>query len=187
MKPTAKLILVSMLSMLFMFSNAQEDIKMTTKNQRKAEKEIKKKEKEEKEAADWLVYQKLAQDRQFVAQIEKINAVPVSRRLNFLLVDGERAVIQFETHTYLSENGLGGRTIDGTIVNYKYTPPKNDKSSIFINYDVSSKFMSGIINVSITVTKSGSSTISIGSASFIYGHFWPIEDSNINIGVDMRN
>jgi len=173
--------------MLFMFSNAQEDVKLTAKEQRKAEKAKIKKEKEEKEAANWIVYQKIAAEKQFVVQINRVGTKVMSERLNFIYFNKDRAVIQIETNQYFADNGLGGMTIDGTPNNYKYTPPKNDKKPIFINFDVTSKFRSGVLNVSITITQDGLATIAFGSASAIYGTFYSIEESNINMGVDMRN
>jgi len=173
--------------MLFMYSYTQEDTNMT-KDQRKAEKEQKKKEKEEKNAADWLAYQKLAQDKEFVIRFDKVANRVVSQRLNFLYADGENIILQFETNDYLSENGLGGRTINGTISNYKYKPPKNDKKPIYINLDITSKFDQKNFNISITIYGGGTAIISMGSGvSVINGFISPIEGANINMGVDMRN
>lgn len=191
MKHIVRIILLSMFSMLFMFSNAQEDVKLTKKEQRKAEKAKKKKEMEDKEAADWLVYQKLAQNQQYVIEFDKFSnprtgeQYVLSRRLNFLYAKVDRIIIQIETSTYLSENGLGGRTINGVISNYKYKPPKSDKKPIFINFDVTTKLSARKINVSITINKGGMATLSFGSGPNIYGIFIPVNEANINVGVDM--
>lgn len=177
-----------------LISNAQENVKLTKKQQHKVDKEKAKKDKEEKETAEWLVYQKLAEDQTFVVQFEKITnqktgkVYIVSRRLNFLYANGEEIKIQFETSTYDSENGLGGRTIDGIISNYKYKPPKNNNKPIFINFDITSKFNQKNYNISISVYCGGTALVSFGgSASQINGAFLAIEDASINIGVDMRN
>ena len=188
MKYTISILLLSFFLMLGMVSNAQEDTKLTEKQQRKANKEKAKKEKEEKEAADWLFYQKLAEDHTFVIQFDKIGTQLVSRRLNFLYANGDDITIQFETSNYASENGLGGRTINGTISNYKYSPPKNDNKPIFINFDITSKFNQKNYNISVSVYSGGTALISFGGGvSQIYGTFLAIEDASINIGVDMRN
>ena len=71
MKHTTKIILLSIMSMLFMFSNAQEDVKMTKKEQRKTEKAKLKKEKDEKEDANWLIYQKIAQEQEYVVEFQR--------------------------------------------------------------------------------------------------------------------
>ena len=189
MKYIVSILLLSFFLMLGLVSNAQEDVKLTEKQQRKADKEEKKKEKEAKEAADWLVYQKLAEDHTYVVQFNKIGVNLVSRRLNFLYANGDDVTIQFETATYASENGLGGRTISGTISNYKYKPPKNDNKPIFINFDVTSKFNQKNYNISISVYSGGTALISFGGGvtSQINGTFSTIEDASINMGVDMRN
>lgn len=187
MRYIVRILLLSIFSTLFMFSNAQEDVKLTAKEQRKAEKAKIKKEKEEKQAANWLVYQKIAADQQFVVQINRVGNRVMTERLNFIYFNKDQVVIQIETNQYFAENGLGGMTIDGIPNNYKYTPPKNDKKPIFINFDVTSKFRPGVLNISITITEDGLATIAFGSASAIYGTFLPIEGANINMGVDMRN
>ncbi|NQU34088.1 MAG: DUF4251 domain-containing protein [Bacteroidetes bacterium] len=192
MKTTSKLLLMGLLSVMFMFSYAQEDVKLT-REQKKAEKAIKKKEKEAKEATNWVLLQSLAENKRFVAEFDKVvNSLTgeqyiLSSRLNFVAVDGDHVVIQFQTHTYLSDNGLGGRTIDGTISDYKYTPPKNSKSPIVISFNVSSEHTFRGSNVRITVTEDGLTTISLGSSPNIYGVFVSPEDANINIGVKMWN
>jgi len=194
MKYTISILLLSFFLMLGMVSNAQEDVRLTEKQQRKADKEKEKKAKEEKEAAEWLVFQKLAEDQTFVVQFEKITnpktgkVYVVSRRLNFLYANGEEIKIQFETSNYGSENGLGGRTIDGVISNYKYKPPKNNNKPIYINFDITSKFNQKNYNISISVYSGGTALISLGGGSSqINGTYLPIEDASINMGVDMRN
>jgi len=188
MKYTATILLLGVFLMTSLFSNAQEDVKLTEKQQRNAEKEKSKKEKEEKEDAQWLVFQKLAEEQTYVVQFDKIGVHLVSRRLNFLYTNGEDVVIQIETSTYASENGLGGKTISGTISNYKYSPPKKKNKPIFINFDITSKFNQKNYNISISVYSGGTALISFGGGvSQINGTFLPIEDASINMGVDMRN
>ncbi len=188
MKYTVSILLLGVFLFSSILSNAQEDAKLTEKQQRKAKKEKAKKEKEEKEAADWIIYQKLAEDQTYVIQFDKIGINPVSKRLNFLYANGEDITIQFETATWASENGLGGKTISGTINNYKYSPPKKKNKPIFINFDITSKFNQKNYNISITVFSGGTALISFGGGiSDINGTFLPIEDASINMGVDMRN
>jgi len=188
MKYISKILLVSMFSFFVLFLSAQDDTNMNSRQKRKAEKEKQKKEKEEKDAADWLIYQKLAANKTYAIQFDRIVNTPVSKRLNFLYVNGNRVVLQFETNSYWSENGLGGRTFDGVISNYKYKAPKNKNKPIYISFDMTSKFDQQQFNISITVYGSGSSQISLGGGTAsVYGNFLPIEEANINIGNDMRN
>ena len=188
---TTKIILLSITLMLFMCSNAQEDVKMTKKEERKTEKAKLKKEKEKQENANWIIYQKIAQEQEYVVEFQRTfntktgGELILTRRLNFLYVHGDSVIIQFETNQYLSENGLGGRTINGIVSNYKYKAPKDDKKPIFINFDITQKFQLRPVNVSITTTKDGVTTIALGTISSIYGTFLPVQEANINIGVDM--
>ena len=191
MKHTAKILLLSIFSMLFMFLNAQENTETKTKDQRKVDKAQKKKEKEEKETADWLMYQQMAQDRRYVVEFDRVTNTKtgeqyiLSRRLNFLALRNDSVVIQVQTHPYLSDNGLGGITIDGTVSNYKYVAPKNDKKPIVISFNVASKLALRGLNVRITVTKAGMTTITLGSSPNIYSYFLQPEEASINIGVNM--
>ena len=90
MKNPTKIILVSIMSMLFMFSNAQEDVKMTKKEQREAEKTKIKKEKNETQDANWVIYQKIAQEQEFVIEFQRTfnpktgGELILTPRLNFL-------------------------------------------------------------------------------------------------------
>ncbi len=191
MKHKSKVLLLIIFSMLFMFSNAQENTETKTKDQRKAAKDQKKKEKEEKETADWVMYQQMAQNRRYVVEFDKVTNTRtgeqyiLSRRLNFIALRNDRVVIQVQTHPYLSDNGLGGTTIDGTVTNYKYVAPKNGKKPIVISFNVASKLALRGLNVRITVSKGGMTSISLGSSPTIYGYFMKPEDANINIGVNM--
>ena len=188
MRYLTKTLLVIVLLFGFMVSNAQNITKKEEKEARKAEKEKLKKEAAEKEAAQWLVYQKLAEDKEFVVEISKLGNRLVSKRLNFLYSHGNRVVIQFETNAYSSENGLGGRTIDGTISNYNYTPPKNENKPIYINFDITSTFNQKNYNITITVYSGGTALISFGGGiSNVKGFFMSRKEANINTGVDMRN
>jgi len=188
MKYISKILLVSMFSFFVLFLSAQDDTNMNSRQKRKAEKEKQKKEKEEKDAADWLIYQQLAANGTFVIQFDRIVNTPVSKRLNFMYINGDRVVLQYVTNSYWSENGLGGTTYDGTINNYKYIPSKKKNKPIYITFDMTSKFNQQQLNVSITIYGGGAAQISLGGGSaYVYGTITHIEDANINMGNDMRN
>ncbi len=193
MKNVGKLFVIVTLCLLFTSAYSQESEKKLTRQQRKAEKELKKKEKKEKEAADWVLLQSFAENKRFVAEFDKVvnsqtgEQYVLNSRINFVAVNGNRVVIQFQTHTYLSDNGLGGRTIDGTISDYKYIPPKDKNSPIAISFNVASEHTFRGSNIRITVSEGGSTSISLGSSPMIYGVFVSPEDANINMGVKMWN
>lgn len=193
MKFAYRVLLTGIISVLFLVSSAQDTDKKKTKEDRKAEKARIKKEKEEKENADWILFQSLAENKRFVAEFDKVTnsktgeQYTLNRRINFIAVNGNKVVIQFQSHPYLASNGLGGITIDGTITNYKYTPPKNDKKPIVISFNVDSKNTLRGSNIRISVTKGGITTVSMGSSPNIYGIFTTPENANINMGVNMWN
>lgn len=187
MKQITKTILLCFMLIAFMFSYAQEEVKMTKEEQRKAKKEKIKKE----EDANWVIYQKIAQEQEYVVEFQRTfnprtgGELILTPRLNFLYVHGDSVIVQFETKQYLSQNGLGGRTIKGTISNYRYKAPKDDKKPIFINFDIIQKFQQRPVNVSITTTKDGVTTITFGTVSSVYGTFLAVGQASINIGADM--
>lgn len=191
MKPINLFILAIFLSTFVITAIGQNDSGKLSRKQRKAEKEKLKKEKEEKENAQWAVLQSIAKNKRFVAQLDHISdmktgqMITLNSRLNFIAVSGDKVVIQFETNTYLANNGLGGLTIDGTINDYKYTPPKNDNKPIVISFNVTSKQAFRGYNVSISVSKGGITNVSMGATPNIYGTFLTPEDANINMGVNM--
>lgn len=191
MKQITKTILLSFMLITFICANAQEDVKLTKEEQRKAKKEEIKKEKDQQQDANWVLYQKIAQEREFVVEFQRTfnprtgGELILTPRLNFLYVHGDSVIVQFETNQYLSENGLGGRTIKGTISNYKYKAPKDDNKPIFVNFDIIQKFQQRPVNVSITTTKDNVTTITFGTVSSVYGTFLAVDQASINIGVDM--
>ncbi len=191
MKQIARITFTSLLVLVFLFSFAQEDAKKQSREEKKAEKELKKKQKEEKEQANWVLMQSIAKNKRFVVEFDRVNNTQtgkpliLNRRLNFVAVNGDRVTIQFETHPNLSDNGLGGRTIDGDLNSYKYDPPKNENRPIEINFNLSSKNTFRGSNVSITVSEGGTATITIGSSPLIYGYFVTPENANVNMGAQM--
>ena len=188
-----RLLIVTILCVSVVSGYAQDDNKKLTKEEKKAEKALQKKQKKEKEAAEWVLLQSFAENSMFVVEFDKFidsrtgKQYVISSRINFLALAGDHVVIQLQTHQYYADNGLGGRTIDGTINNYVYTPPKNEKSPIVISFSVSSEHSFRGTNVRITVTEGGATTISLDSLPPFYGRFLSPNDANINIGVKMWN
>ena len=166
-------------------SYAQTEGGKKTKAERKSEKERLKKENQIKENARWVLIQEKAESREFVIEIERVGNNAVSKRLNFVSVRNNRVIIQFETSSYSSENGLGGVTFDGTIANYKYTSAKNDNKPLYVCFDASINGTSRDIRVFISVTKSGRAVVTYNSGTENQGFFMPPDEANIIIGVDM--
>ncbi len=191
MKSMVKILFTNILLIIVLFSFGQENSGKLTKEQKKAEKTRIKKEKEDKQNADWLLIQEIASSKRFVIEFDNFNDAGeqhmLNGRLNFIAVSDEKVVLQLESHPFFANNGLGGVTIDGTISDYKYTPPKNDKKPVYISFNVSAKQAVKASNINITVFNGGTATLTIGSSPSINGDFLAPEKSQIFKGVNMYN
>ena len=189
MKQTIRLLLSGLLTLIIVGSHAQVDMNSGHKMTRQEKKLAEKKQKEK----EWKLLQELAEDKSYIVQFSRFTNTRngkiynLNRRLNFIAVNGDRVIIQVETNQYLSDNGLGGIPIDGTINNYKFQEPKNNKGAIKINFNVSSETTFRGTNINITVGKDGFATITVGNSPLIVGDFMNPKDSDINLGVTFWN
>ncbi len=175
-------------TIMVLFSFGQEESVKMTKEEKNAEKVRVKKEKEDKNDADWLVIQEIAKSRKFVIEFDRFTSGrQLNSRLNFIAVYGKKVVLQLETGPLANNNGLGGLTIDGVITDFKYTPPKNNKKPAFISFNVTSKQTSQASNVNITIYKGRRADLSLGGAPNVQGDFLAPEESQIFIGLNMTN
>lgn len=89
--------------------------------------------------------------------------VPVSRNINFVMVDGDRAVIQIGSNTAVGPNGVGGVTAKGKIT--KWELKENERSKTFNlrmnvmtamgTYDLSLLINNNHANARLTGTRPG--------------------------------
>ncbi len=162
--------------------SAQTNEKMT--------KEQKKQERLAHEAANWKLFNSLAQEKLFVIEISSAgNNNSLSPRLNFLYVNQDSAVFQLQSYSQMSNNGLGGFTINGTISNYQYIPPKKKSKPIYIQFNLQSKNRArGMLNINITVYGDGQCNIDMGAnANLLQGSFMSPEKSKVLVGTDISN
>jgi len=100
----------------------------------------KKQERVAQEEASWIRYRELAANKSFIIEINQAgNNTSLSPRLNFLYVKQDSAVFQLQSFPGISTNGLGGFTLNGTIFNYRYTPPKKRTNPFTYNSTSSRK------------------------------------------------
>ncbi len=152
--------------------------------------EQKKQERLAQEAASWQLYKGLAEEKLFMIEINRAgNNNSLSPRLNFLYVNQDSAVFQLQSYSQMSNNGLGGFTINGTISNYQYTPPKKKNKPIYIQFNLQSKNRArGMLNINITVYGDGQCNIDVGAnAELLQGSFMSPEKSKVLVGTDMSN
>ena len=98
---------------------ATEKTPTLTKEQKKAEKARKKREKEIKDSISFELAKKAVEEGRFVITADQIRGkhgrtVNVNRTTNFVLVQGDTAVVQFALEGIVnSPNGIGGLTVEG--------------------------------------------------------------------------
>ena len=151
------------------------------------EQDVKAREKKMRELKDDVAYAKASNSMRrgyfvLVADNIQIGATgyrhwDISRNSNFLLYQGEDAIIQFALNTgYPGTNGLGGWTAKGKIRNsrIKY----DDNGDVHMHYQV----ISGSVNANVDITlyhnsKRAMAVISGGALITIYGGVLPYRDA----------
>lgn len=100
---------------------ATEKTPTLTKEQKKAEKARKKREKEIEDSISFELAKKAVEEGRFVITADQIRGkhgrtVNVNRTTNFVLVQGDTAVVQFALEGIVnSPNGIGGLTVEGRV------------------------------------------------------------------------
>ncbi len=103
--------------------NAQENPELTRKEKKAIERErLYKLNKEMLESKSFVLESDYLQNRYGVR-------IPVNSTINFVLVDGEEAVIQIGSNTGSGHNGVGGVTAKGKIT--KWELKENEKKNTF--------------------------------------------------------
>ena len=145
------LFLVVSLLLSSMLVSAQEMTKQEQKAARRAQKE---KAKQEQAEMEKMIYEKAVsaiENYEFILEADLIylrrgQTFPVSSNLNFISVEGDKAVVQIASNAALSgPNGLGGVTVEGTTRNVKLT--KDKKGIIRLKMDVSGVALSAQVEV----------------------------------------
>lgn len=100
---------------------ATEKTPTLTKEQKKAEKARKKRQKEIEDSISFELARKAVEEGRFVITADQIRgkhgrSVNVNRTTNFVLVQGDTAVVQFALEGIVnSPNGIGGLTVEGRV------------------------------------------------------------------------
>jgi hypothetical protein len=106
-----------------MASGQKEDNKMSRKEKRAAESE-----------QLYLKNKQIIEERAFVLESDFLQdrygyRIPVTRNINFIMVDGDQAIIQIGSNVGLGPNGVGGVTAKGRIT--KWELQENEKKKTF--------------------------------------------------------
>lgn len=159
-----KTILLSFLTLAICVSiDAQSPTTLTKKEQKKLLKEERAKHKAiEAERTAKLVEHMVSRQR-FILEADMLfdkygNSNNVQSAINFIAVDSLSGVIQIGNPMYIGSNGLGGVTIEGRVVNYKWE--KNEKRGNYtVFFNISSSMGTYDVNMSIGSAGNADATV----------------------------
>ncbi len=123
-----KKIVFLVFTMLITVVLAGQDVKVTSKAERKAQRKLEK----EKIEKDMIVQtEKAIMSGNFVLKADQIrnkygNMLMVNSTLNFVAVKGRDVYVQFGTESGMGYNGIGGITVKGNVVDYELTRDKKN-------------------------------------------------------------
>jgi hypothetical protein len=101
----------------------------------------------------YMENKQMIEERSFVLESDFLqdrygHTLPVSRNINFVMVDGDQAVIQIGSNSGLGANGVGGVTAKGKIT--KWELHENTRKKTF-NLRMNVLTSIGVYNVSISI------------------------------------
>lgn len=118
-----RVIIIIIAALVSLPAFAQE---LSKREQRQLEKELKKEVQATEAAEKAEIVTAMVEFQRFVLEANTLrdrrgNSLPVASNINFISADSLSGVIQVGSLTYISQNGVGGITVEGDISNYKYT------------------------------------------------------------------
>ncbi len=149
-------ILIALLTFGINFNTEAQQSNLSAKEQRKLDKQQEKASKNEKAQHDYELYNKLVKDSTFVFTASNWNdarrgTVIIDPTINFLVVKKNKAFFQFGLDNVgPGFNGMGGASIDGRVVSYKYYKGKNSKKSSQLVLTIKSNYLHGTITFVMT-------------------------------------
>ncbi len=163
---------------------------ISKKEQRKLEKEKKKKEKQAAELAERELTRKMLENRKFVFMANTLatdggKTFSVTPKFNFLMINGDEVVFQFAFDGVVGWNGIGGFTLEGKIVDYKFEPGKNINKPMRVNARVDASALWERPYFTITIFDEGYASITMtvkGAAINMNGQIVGLENSGVYKG-----
>lgn len=183
-----KKILVLLIGLVAVVSSlmAQEN----EKNKRLTRDEKKELKAQEQAAAIELTTQ-IISDTAYVLEADFLNnkkgqRIPVSSMINFILVNGDKAMFQFGTAMSAGYNGVGGLTLEGNVNSYEVSKRKRG-GSYFIRFAIATTLGSMDITLDIMATGTAGATISTikGDRLYYSGNIVSISTSRIYKGMSL--
>ncbi len=149
--------------------SAQADV-LSSKEQKKLEKQKRQAEKEEKRIQKQAVVDFMIKSRRFVLEADYIDnnkgpRIPVNKMTNFIKVDSTSAVLQLGYSSTMGHNGVGGVTAEGDIQKFNIdTTNKKNYTNYSINMTVATSI--GIYDVIMFISGSGYATANVSGISY---------------------
>lgn len=165
-------IILSIILVFGIQSIYSQESEVKTKEQKKIEKEKAKAYANKQEDVQWHSLKTLFDQKNIVFRGQLISgqngSTTVDPKINFVIINGNNATIQFANGIGGGPNGIGGITVEGNIDTYKVSAKKVGKA---INVDITVKpklgqgVRGGPINISINAFSFDSARLTLGGQS----------------------
>lgn len=175
---------ILLLGLVLLFSVPTAWAQTDKKEQRKIERAEKIRLKEEHRKKNQELLMELVKEQNYVLEATTVagrygNIRQVNPSTNFIMVEGNRIIVQTANNFNIGYNGLGGITINGTIRDYQIS---KDKHGVSVAIQFSDPVI-GFSTLNLEVQENGNARASIlgnwgGRASF-QGNFVPMENARV--------
>jgi hypothetical protein len=139
---------------------SKADIKEQKAYEKQKQKEAREKEREQniKMTSTMVKLQRFVLEADYLSD-KYGNSVPVSRSINFIMLDSLEATLQVGSAYSAGYNGVGGETVNGRITKYEYSMTGRNKD----NYSIGMVFMSpvGVYDITMMISPEGYADASI--------------------------
>lgn len=151
-------------------------------------KETKKERKERERKAAAVAMKEFLSEKEFVLEANNLydrygQIYQVQSNLNFIMVDGDQAVLQLGSNSTIGSNGVGGVTIDGKVT--KYDLKANEKRGTFsLTMHIASSAGNYDVRLSTGTSGNAQATVSSNFSGRIRysGDLIPLYASNAYVG-----
>jgi hypothetical protein len=187
-----KYIILIIMSMVVFNAYSQEDNSVDSKTTKKLTKQQKLEQRLTEEEAtaklvDWMV-----EHRQFVLEANYLSnqtgeRVFVNNRLNFIVIDSSKIVIQLGSNSGIGANGVGGITADGTISTFDVKKTGKTQNSYSIHVYTMTHI--GSYDVFFDISPSGNADASVSGTTRgklnYHGKLVPLKQSRVYKGMSI--
>jgi hypothetical protein len=185
-----KYIIVMIMSMAVLVAYSQEDNSVDGKTTKKLTKQQKLEQKNAEEEATAKLVDLMVEQKKFVLEANYLSnqtgeRVIVDNRLNFIVIDSSKIVIQLGSNTGLGANGVGGITADGTIS--RFDVRKIGKTQRSYSIHVYTMTHIGSYDIFFDISPSGNADASVSGTTRgklnYHGKLVPLKQSRVYKGM----